>query len=254
MTVLNGNSLRHFDFQVPDYREFTARPAARFAYADEVLRDGPRVYWRFNDVGPTTVLDASGHGYDGAAVGDVAFGVDGALTADGDRAIRLDGDGGHIELAAGAAPMGAAARTFELWLHIEADPAADTLLSHGIAQQGRSVSLHATWEEMAVDVGGHRIGATGLTLAGWRHLAWTFPGPGHDSSAWRLWIDGQSVAASTLAGAPQVMDTADAPLRLGRHLSTSAVWSGRIDEFAIHDRALPGPRLAAHWSRARAIR
>jgi hypothetical protein len=254
MEMVNTNRLRHFDFEVPDYREFAALPAARFPYIDEVLRDGPLVYWRLNDAGPAAVTDTSKHSYDGVVGGHVEFLVGGALTADGDRAIRLAGDGGHIELAAGIAPTGAAARTFELWLFVDATPAADTLLSHGIAQAGRAVSLHVAAEETAVDVDGHRVGAAGLELAGWHHLAWTFPGPGHDSSAWRLWIDGHATAVTTMSGSPQAMDTADGLLRLGRHLSTSAGWAGRIDEFAIYDRALPGPRLAAHWSRANAIR
>lgn len=254
MTVLNSNPLRHFDFEVPGFREFAARPAARFPYADEVLRDAPLVYWRLNDAGPAATLDASGHGHDGVVAGDVMFQIAGALTADGDGAIRLTGDGSHIELASGVVPIGAAARTFEAWVYIEATPAADTLLSHGLAEPGRGVNLHLTADEATVDVGGHRIGATGLTFVGWHHLAWTFPGPDHDSSAWQLWIDGQKAVIATLSGSPRMLDTADAPLRLGRHLSTSTGWSGRIDEFAIYDRALSGPRLAAHRNRAKAIR
>lgn len=254
MKPTNLNPTRHYDFQVDDWRPFSDGPQFRHTYAAEVRRDRPVGYWRMGDSGPATLTDQSDHGHDAVAIGTVSFHTSGPLLADGNHAVTLVGDGSHLEMPAAAVPAGDSARSFAGWFQVATTPAADTFMSCGLDASGRAVTIDISTSTIAIDVVGHRLHASGLTLTGWHHIALSFAGPGHDSSAWQLWMDGEPVALTTAAGTPVAMDTAPGVLRVGRHLTTAAGWSGDIDEWAVFDKVLPGPRVRAHYLRALADR
>ncbi|MCP3988946.1 MAG: hypothetical protein GY724_07720, partial [Actinomycetia bacterium] len=71
-------------------------------YSDELLALGPIAYWRLDEGGGNTALDASGNGYHGTYVNGVALGQPGPLYSDSDTAIGLDGNNDRVELPATA--------------------------------------------------------------------------------------------------------------------------------------------------------
>ncbi len=244
--------MKHYDFQIDDWRQFRRGPQPRHTYADEVMRDHPTGYWRLGDAGPAALRDISGQAHNAAAVGNVQFQAPGALTADADHGLTLNGDGSHVAVPSMAVPAGDNPRTFEVWANVGETAAVDTFLSYGVAEPGCAVIAHLAVDTFAINLVGHRLQAVNLGLQGWHHVVLCFPGPGHDSSAWRLWIDGQPVSLYDADGSPLPMNTAPGVLRLGSDLTHATGWNGSMDEFALFHRALPPPRIHAHYRRAMA--
>jgi hypothetical protein len=95
--------------------------AGQSAYARGVLVDAPVAYWRLGERRGPSARDASGHGHHARYVGPVEFGQAGAIAADPDRAVRVDGprtkayvtgpDGEAFSVAASGRGM-----TVEVWI------------------------------------------------------------------------------------------------------------------------------------------
>lgn len=73
------------------------RASAAVSYEASVLAKNPVGYWRLGD-DPGPALDRSGHGHEGAFVGQASVTRPGALTGDPDGAVLLNGRGSYIEI------------------------------------------------------------------------------------------------------------------------------------------------------------
>ena len=244
---MSQTAFRHFDFELPGWAEFAAPPRLRIPYEAEVLADQPVVYLRLADSSGAVATDVSGNGHHGSYVGTVAYAQPGALTAGhGDLAVKLPGSGGHLTVGSGVIPRSDAARTIEAWFKIDGTPGSDTFFNCGAGGSGTQLTLDVGATSVAIDVGGHRRGTTGLSLSGWHHLAVVFPDGAGSSDDWLVHLDAEQLALTTLSGSVQAIDTADSTVHIGRHLTTGASWSGWLDEIAIYDAAVPLRRLASH--------
>jgi hypothetical protein len=74
------------------------RGAAAVNYEKTVLAKKPVAYWRLGEDRGPDVLDSSGHGHKGVAVGMPVFGQKGAIQGDANTAVKLDGKGSFIEV------------------------------------------------------------------------------------------------------------------------------------------------------------
>src|SRR5262245_36913274 len=63
------------------------------AYVAEVLADSPVLYWRLNETGGITAMDASGKDHHGTFTGLVQFAQPGAIAGDTDTAVGFSGAG-----------------------------------------------------------------------------------------------------------------------------------------------------------------
>jgi hypothetical protein len=90
-------------------------------YAALVLGDGPEAYWRFDEpAGAATASDSSGHGIDGIYVAGVTLEAAGAI--EGNTAVELDGNGGHVDFGDVLDFDATRPFTFETWLSLTAKP------------------------------------------------------------------------------------------------------------------------------------
>jgi len=243
---MNTTLLKHFDFEIPGWGEFSSPPALRIPYEAEALADDPVVYFRLAEASGGEARDASGHGHHGSYEGTLLYEQAGVVMRHGDGAVKLPGDGGHVSLVSGVVPVGSSARTIEAWFKVDGSPAGDSFFNCGAAGSGTQVSIDVQATSIAIETGGHRRGVTGLSLIGWHHLALIFPDDGENSDDWLLYLNAEGVSLTTLSGSTQTVQTGDSMVYLGRHLTTSSSWSGWIDEVAIYDTALPRRRLASH--------
>jgi hypothetical protein len=96
-------------------------------YSAVVLAKGPVGYWRLDESGGPTAVDASGKGVNGAYHGNPTFGEPGAIAGSADTAIRLNGfsSGDYVEIpdmdgAPFSQPTSGAGLTVEVWMRPDA--------------------------------------------------------------------------------------------------------------------------------------
>jgi hypothetical protein len=221
--------------------------ASGSAYAREVIADAPLIYLRFGEKGGAVAHDEMHH-FDGAYPSfGATYAVPGALAADPDGAIALDGKS-KIQMPASADFVGTVPFSVEVWLDI--DPATTT---YGFAID------HEAW---AVDRGGWDVLGNGdgigferyatmtsfaaitgpaLTTNAWHHILMTW-----DGSVQRAFYDGQIVKEGSPVGIalPAVPEGWAIG---GQNCACSGnFFKGAIDELAVYDHVLLGNRVQAH--------
>ena len=95
----------------------TAMPAA--GYRDAVLAEGPRGYWRLGEQSGSTAADETANASAGSYLGGVTLGVPGAVAADSNTAIGLDGANDYASMgdpASGVLDFGTTDFSVEFWL------------------------------------------------------------------------------------------------------------------------------------------
>jgi hypothetical protein len=97
------------------------------AYSTTVMAKGPVGYWRLGEAAGPTAADASGYGSDGAYLGNVLFGEPGAIYADPDTAVGLNGPASpaYVEIPSPTAgafsqPTSGLGLTVEVWMRPDA--------------------------------------------------------------------------------------------------------------------------------------
>jgi len=217
-------------------------------YADEVLSDAPKIWWRLDEP-PESVgaADSSGNDNGGAYVGDVKFGAPGALACDSDTAVKLDLGGvyaGDVFDFEGNLPY-----SLEAWIAADVldfesryvfNKGADDnlgLQQYGIFVQGATLGFerHVDSAPIAAFTAAPRLGQ-------FTHVVGTY-----DGSALRLYVDGQLVdsAPDNRAAKPTTSS-----LLVGLESQFLGDFGGTIDEVAIYDKALSSERISVHYKAA----
>lgn len=233
-------------------------------YAQLVLADEPRAYWRLGE--PETwrlARDASGNGADGLYEA-VRTGMDGVAAAgDGDLAARF-GERSFVHVGdrfdfAGRTPF-----SLEAWIHPEhpagfkvddywrifakADSSSPrqgwTLWVHGSSES--EDKLHLALERFRDDASDYVDADASVLLGAWTHIVGTY-----DGSTLRLYVNG--VEADSEAAALEVVDTAS-PLLIGANgfEDYGDSFVGKLDELAVHERALSATEVADRYRLATA--
>ncbi len=238
---------KHIDFQVPGWGEFLQGPTQRLSYRGEVLADSPLMYLRLGETAGTIASDETGQ-HDATQNGVLVWGAQGALAFDTDTAVDGAGTGGLVVSGTGWLPLGASARTLELWFR----PNANTLLSRGInyglSTNGSHVYFSHTHNEISVDVGGCRFGVQGLTLSGqWHHAVLVYPSSATRCDEFLIYLDGQKLSPIVISGTgTTLINTADSALSINQ-TSGGTTNDCEFDEVAIYNSALTDQRILDHY-------
>lgn len=221
------------------------------AYSDLVLEDDPVGYWRLSDGFGGSVTTASGEGesppgiYEGAPTPM----TEGALAAEEDGAVRLDGDGDHMVVAPYDALDTRDAITLECWFRADDIEGVRPILEFEDAEGniGPHIWNYDRGDRIFVnliDVEGasHAImSEPGTVVAGeWYHVAATY-----DGAVGRLHLNGEVVGETTGGFS---LRTAGA-LAVGRAVRGEAdvfFYKGAIDEVAVYDHALSRATIRRH--------
>src|SRR5207302_2559305 len=167
----------------------------RKTYDAMVLADGPAAFWRMDESSGNAMIDASGHGNDGAYAGAFSLGQPAPFTGDGNAAVSFDG---HT----GAATVQSSDRlqmntiTIELWIKKRSDTeygvyVAKNMTPGGGANTGwfQLLNNHHTGRlEFRVTSDGDPALASASTLAlnSWYYVVATY-----DGSVAKLFLNGK---------------------------------------------------------------
>jgi hypothetical protein len=218
----------------------------KLVYRAAVLEDSPIGYWRLGDPAATAV-DETGR-VDGAYVGMCQHGVAGALAADPNAAVRLDGATCEVTLGNNFIFANNAPFTVELWLATGPKTgytiyfAMETRTGGGAGNPVDGYALFKGSPPVLVAervVSGTVVDTPGQMVPAepWIYLVYTY-----DGAALALYVD---------AGSPQlVADARPMPsftsvALIGAHTQGDFA-DGILDEVAVYDYVLPAARMALH--------
>lgn len=237
--------------------------AVAVTYVDEVLADGPVVYYRLDDDDLAAgAHDSSGNGfhtvYERNAGGTLEFGLPGALPGDPDRSVAMfgegnAGDGGRANVLL---PLEAYVFdgdfTIEFWFRARAVAPGGWRNSLFIWEDYQNSGFRTGWNqddqlEFWTDEAGVPTGPNSVHVAdsatissGWNHVAFVRAG-----ASVRIYLSGELLLDEPLAYLPPPPDNERG---FGAyHGMPSAV---QFDEVAVYGRALPAARIAAHVAAA----
>lgn len=213
-------------------------------YEQTVLSDRPLGYWRLGDVGSGSARDLAGLALDGTYV-DATPG-EGALAADFDGALVVDGTRGSVELPELSSWMDGNSLTVEVWFRRDEASATGPLLEFWADDEpGVRVWNHNTADRVHVnmrdrDGTSHAITSDeGLVAAGaWTHVVATY-----DGSAMRLFVNGEQIGEPL---AESFRPDVDGILHVGMRPEDERRIIGAIDEVAVYGRALSASRVRSH--------
>lgn len=219
-------------------------------YAAKVLEDNPAAFWRFQNTTGTTVADASGNNRPLTQSNATGIGAAGLSTDPGDLSWNLPGTTG-AGITYGSAPEAAWQHGAPFTVEAIIQPAAVNGYRGIVSHDGSSVrswSLYIIDGKLAVfdfTVSGSGFALSNQTLQVNRryHVAMTYV-----NNTVQLYING--VADGSRANTTLRTTSAGRPLMVGASWagggSPNFPFSGRIDEVAFYQAALPQARILAH--------
>ncbi|HZY87979.1 MAG TPA: LamG domain-containing protein [Gemmataceae bacterium] len=262
-----------------------AGEAGHSAYARAVLADAPVAYWRLGERRGRSAHDATGHGRHARYVGPVEFGQTGAIAADPDRTVRLDGprskahvrgpDGEPFSVAGSGRGM-----TVEVWMRPDVlefrgekpDPKGASIHWLGKGEKGHyewgfrfysrrsgrpnRISAYVWNPEGKLGAGAYVEDR--LTARAWVYLVATFDDPRKPNARVQLYKDGKpsphNRSPGTLYKSYGIRpEHGRAPVRLGTR-DLRGFLTGGLDEVAIYPRVLTAEEVRHHWRLARGER
>ncbi|MEX2185504.1 MAG: Ig-like domain-containing protein [Pirellulales bacterium] len=222
-------------------------PGSRFAvYADAVRADNPIGYWRLGETTGDVAADET-EGHPGQYTGNILRGQSGALAADANTSITLDGSGGVILV-----PHDAAFDTTELTVEAWIRPQTGIGLYDAVVTKTTSSAwtdgygLYASSSGNIVffvnDYSSKSISVP-VPRDEWQHIVGTF-----DGGTLRLYRNGVLAASRGLS---ESIVHSIAALRIGQgEASSSYTWTGGLDEVAIYGHALSAAAIEDHYNAA----
>jgi PKD repeat protein len=228
--------------------------AAESSYAATVAADGPVSHWRLGEASGSVATDQMGRN-PGTYKAGTTLGAPGALPADPDTAVALNGSTGYISVPNAATLNATDNFSVEAW----ARPVALSGVTQAVVHKGGSTG-NSVWQYRIGLTSGNKwrgtvyVGANAITVTdpgtptvtAWTHLVMT-------ASQGRLilYVNGRSVATATFTGA---VNTNAGILAIGRTGAASAdYFRGSIDEAAIYPVALTGAQVANHYAVGSAV-
>jgi hypothetical protein len=241
---------------------FNYRRALLSRYREEVLADGPLLYWRLGESSGTTAEDETANNRDGTYTNptpNLTYSVTGPLASDFDTAVRMVDATDHPRvLRAASTDWDSTDLTIEMWVSALTS---DTNFAH-MAQVGDSTTTNWRWvlcarrttagnplqiRKNGLTTGGPQSSSTGTDLdvgGGWHHIVVTW-----DGTEWAFWLDGSAIGTHTgdgpdtgVTNQPFIVGATDADSTGG------ASFDGEFDEVALYDYALSSTRIAAHYN------
>ena len=215
-------------------------------YASTVLGDGPSIYYRLGDPSGSLAADSSGNGSLGTYSGTYTLGAAGAALNDSDTAVSVNG--GQVQNATAAVPLGNSSRTLEAWVKTTGGGSAvQGLVGYG-SQSTRGMFDLRLYNSNQIGVAGwaddHYFTAPySITSGSWHQVVATY-----DGSIVTVYLDGQSLGTASFS-APLATSLDGNGLILGRDSWWNGEWlNGALDEVAVYPQALSAAQVAAHFN------
>jgi hypothetical protein len=223
-------------------------------YSSEVLADSPGLFLRLGEASGSTAEDDSGNNRDGSYVASPTLGVTGALTADANTAVTLNGTTQYVEIA-NAAWQNTSTLTLEAWIKTttaansarsvwdrDSSTAAQRVFNFNVAQSGGKLRFTRLYNAAGTGVFDSVTSVQDVNDGVWHHVAVTY-----DGTTAVLYIDGVVDKTATMSGG--IRSTSTTPLRVGAKSTTtpSEFLPGSLDEAAYYTTALSAERIARHY-------
>lgn len=222
---------------------YNAGSAAIVGYNAEVLADNPVAYWRFGEASGNP-QDSVGTNHATVTGGTPTYSQTGALVADANTAILLDGATEYFDVPdAAALDLGAGPLTYEFWAKRSNSGIAIELI-YSKKSQGNVFFLD---DKMQFDNDvGTIVRESGTTTdTAWHHWAITRTAAGTGNT--KLYKDGADV--TTEASPANALSSNATVLTIGRYNSGSGLYfDGALDEMAVYASALSATRILAHYN------
>lgn len=217
---------------------FTA--AASF-YRAQVMSDGPVAYWRLGETSGTAAIDETAT-VNGTYAGGYTRGVAGALAADTDRAVDLNGISGRISVPNVAALNLTSQVSIEAWVNPDSVTGTRWIVNKNTFYY-LYIDNNTTYFGIRTPTAAYLfISKTGLvTLGGWQHLVGTY-----DGTKMVLYRNGVIAVEASVTGA---IGTTTTGVTIGAVDGTGSFFDGSIDEVAIYNRSLTAAQAQAHYQR-----
>lgn len=220
-------------------------------YAGMVLQDNPAALWRLGEPAASTLAYDTWGSYNGAVVGNTAFGSAGALFNDANTAATFDGASPTKVEVAYAAELNTTNFSVECWARV----------TGGAGTYRAAVSSRN--EVQGGSQGGYIIYATAgnvwsfwtSTGAGWQGLngptvvenEWTHLVATYDGTEKRFYVNGVLFASAPQTAVPNPLR----PIRIGAGRNEldpgEYFFLGDIDEVAVYSKVLSDQRIQMHY-------
>ena len=222
-------------------------------YAQEVLADAPRGYWRLGEAGGTTAADLGSAQNAGAYQGGPLLGQAGALLGDSDKALKADGVNDNVNFgdpANESLDLGTTDFSIELWMK--------TTVNNSQSVIGKQGASGANWQLLVTNAAS-QLGKLRATFSDgttsrqgfssvrvddglWHHVVVTFT----RTAGMDIYVDGDR---ANRPGALTTSISNTAAMQIGR-VTGYPYFNGSLDEVAIYPSALSQSRVLAHLAAA----
>jgi len=221
-------------------------------YSSEVLADSPGLFLRLGEASGTTAEDDSGNNRDGSYVASPTLGVTGALTADANTAVTLNGTTQYVEIA-NAAWQNTSALTVEAWIKTtgtsvysvwdrDSSTGTQRVFNFNVNETAGKLRFYRLYNAAGSFVADSVTSTRNVNDGLWHHVAITY-----DGTTCVMYIDGVVEKTATMSGG--IRSTSTTPLRVGAKSITtpSQFFNGSMDEAAYYTSALTAERIAHHY-------
>lgn len=223
--------------------------AAPTPYESTVLADNPLAYFRLDETVSVTAMNLVPGGPNGTYVGDLVFGVTGAIAGDPNAAIAFDGENGAVDVGDVLDFPGLAPFSIEAWIYPQFDTHFHSIISKWHSPPD-NVGYDLYYDDARISIT-RELGGTadvvaynGLVANVYAHVIATF-----DGTELRLYLDGIERGRKS---ATLVLPDTTLPFLIGAgQVPTLATMLGSIDEVVVYGAALSAEQINTHYQAAR---
>jgi hypothetical protein len=221
-----------------------AKNMAATDYRARILADGPTAYLRLGESGVTTAAFDECHSFPGTYVGTPPR-VAGLVVGDADKAVSLNGSSQYVDLGTAGGALGLGRLPFTIACRVGGhtpDASYRTIAGSYTAGTPGGVSLLSQSGNLifarsaATD---DSVIAPPLSASATHEVVATY-----DGTTMTLYVDGR-VWGTPLASSLNI--PAGISLRIGSSPTTYSGFAGKIDEFALYDRALSATEVISRF-------
>lgn len=229
------------DSAAPDGAFASEGGGASDRYRTAVMSDSPVGYWKLDETSGIQALDQLGANH-GTYQGGYTLGEPSTAPAGG-GAVRFGGTNGRVAIGSVLDFAGKTAITLEAWVNLSV---LDSDYKRVIAKRANNATGYSIYCQMLGGGCTFELGdgslhscSIGLVTGQWFHVVGTY-----DGATMRGYVNGNEVCskAETIA-----FVAASAPLSIGSFSNGGNWLNGAVDEVAIYETALSGPRVKAHY-------
>ena len=198
-------------------------------------------YWRLGESSGTVACDSTANHDNGTYLGGVTLGVPGAIAADPDTAVSLDGSSGQVSVPASSSLNVGDTFTIEAWVKRGTSKSGSNEVIAS-KQEGSLVLMFNEADQLTLRRSTYGNIAT-ANVATTDTASWHYVVATKNGASVHLYLDGTDVTGTV---ANQTMTNNTEPLAIGQS-SGSAYIKGTLDEVALYNTALTPTQITQHY-------